>query len=226
MRFHSIAPASLSPPLSNLLPFACSTHFCAHCTVFSFLIFRANFACFKFASQLRQAPPSFSASVVFCARHRHRQWPALLLPHSPTTPSGSLAYRVSISLSSNLGCFFFRISQAANDSDSDNYNYSAAVTRTVNCKRGRSTVQSNPCCHSPPPLLIPVSRLYFWLLNWFRAHAFYMKFSACLSDFLQAQQSPCPHAPMPRPLPLAPLERRPLIAPEKCLALQLVDNIC
>lgn len=136
MRFHSIAPASLSPPLSNLPQFACSTHFCAHCTVFSFLIFRANFACFKFASPLRQAPPSFSASVVFCARHRHRQWPAFLLPHSPTTPSGSLAYRVSISLSSNLGCFFFRISQAANDSDSDNYNYSAAVTRTVNCKRG------------------------------------------------------------------------------------------
>lgn len=138
MRFHSIAPASLSLPLSNLPPFACSTHFCAHCTVFSFLIFRANFACFKFASPLRQAPPSFSASVVFCARHRHRQWPALLLPHSCTTlsGSGSLAYRVSISLSSNLGCFFFRISQAANDSDSDNYNYSAAVTRTVNCKRG------------------------------------------------------------------------------------------
>lgn len=136
MRFHSIAPASLSPRLSNLPPFACSTHFCAHCTVFSFLIFRANFACFKFASPLRQAPPSFSPSVVFCARHRHRQWPAFLLPHSPTTPSGSLAYRVSISLSSNLGCFFFRISQAANDSDSDNYNYSAAVTRTVNCKRG------------------------------------------------------------------------------------------
>lgn len=24
----------------------------------------------------------------------------------------------------------------------------------------------------------------FWLLNWFHAHAFYMKLSACLSDFL------------------------------------------
>lgn len=155
------------------------------------------------------------------------------LPSSSRTaplPSLALAYRVSISLSSNLGCFFFRISQAANDSGSDNYNYSAAVTRTVNCKRGvpagAEHSAKQPLLPFPPPLLIPVSRLYFWLLNWFRAHAFYMKLSACLSDFLQAQQSPCPHAPMPRPLPPAPLERRPLIAPEKCLALQLVDNIC
>lgn len=69
----------------------------------------------------------------------------------PTTPSGSLAYRVSISLSSNLGCFFFRISQAANDSD--NYNYSAAVTRTVNCKRGMPAGAE----HSAKQPLLPFS---------------------------------------------------------------------
>lgn len=77
-------------------------------------------------------------------------------------------------------------------------------------------MQSNPCCHSPPPpLLIPVSRLYFWLLNWFRAHAFYMKLSACLSDFLQAQQSPCPHAPPATPLAPGTLGKTPLNSTRK-----------
>jgi len=36
----------------------------------------------------------------------------------------------------------------------------------------------------------------FWLLNWFHAHAFYMKLSACLSDFLPiVSRPPHPHPP-------------------------------
>lgn len=130
------ASIRLRQPPPSLPPFACSTHFCAHCTVFSFLIFRANFACFKFASPLRRGSlsPLPSLLLSFFALVIVIVSGLPLSSRTPPLPSLALAYRVSISLSSNLGCFFFRISQAANDSD--NYNYSAAVTRTVNCKRG------------------------------------------------------------------------------------------
>lgn len=52
------------------------------------------------------------------------------------------------------------------------------------------TTAQAPFAGAPPGIRVYECDSFFWLLNWFHAHAFYMKLSACLSDFLPIVSRP------------------------------------
>lgn len=142
----------------------------------------------------------------FCARHRHRQYGGRGGAFADSGP-----YRVSISLSSNLGCFssllfYFFLSdndrQRQSYSDNDNYNYSVAV----HVGRGRQNTAAAAALFS----------IFGYWIGFVLMHFIWNCLHVCLTF---CRPTPCTH-------PLLSTQRRPLIAAEKCLALQLVNNIC